>query len=92
MKEKEWKKVTEEELLNFLKAYPRELVHDFSWCGHSWNDFELGIWPDSMVARYDDDYGEVDCYICTNVEEILSQSIENEDNTTSTSDSKEINY
>lgn len=57
--------VTEEGFRSFIDAYPRKLVRDV--CGISdppavsYNDFELGFWPLSIVAStflYDKNPGE----------------------------------
>ena len=52
-----WRRVTKQELLDFLNAYPRSALH-YDCCGisepplRSWNDFSEGkVWPESMVAK-----------------------------------------
>ena len=64
---KEWKHVTEQELIKFIKEYPFPLVQDFYMDWYSWNDFRDGrVWPDSMVAMasaYDDEFKIYDGYI-----------------------------
>lgn len=56
--EKTFKTVSKEEFLKYLRDYPRTLERDV--CGISepptitYNDFKLGSWPDSVVARYND--------------------------------------
>lgn len=59
------KRVSKSEFEEFLSAYPRPLVRDvFGACDPpavSYNDFELGYWPRSIVASthlYDDKPGE----------------------------------
>lgn len=51
-----WKKVTRAELDAYVAAYPRELVLDVNRIVEpheiSYNDFTLGVWPESRVARY----------------------------------------
>lgn len=63
----EWKYVTKQELIDFLKEYPFPLAQDFYMDWHSWNDFRDGrVWPDSMVAMasaYDDEFKIYDGYI-----------------------------
>lgn len=53
--EKRWKKVTKEEFQEFIKNYPRELVkRDVmapSLPATSYNDFEIGDYPYSIVAE-----------------------------------------
>lgn len=46
------KKVTKEEFIKFIKAYPNKLEQDqYPEYMHSWNDFSEGKkWPESMVA------------------------------------------
>lgn len=63
--EAETKRVSKSEFEEFLSAYPRPLVRDvFGACDPpavSYNDFELGYWPRSIVASthlYDDKPGE----------------------------------
>ena len=52
---KEYKCVSKNEFLDFLRSYPRKLEVDV--CGVSepalmtYNDFQLGVWPDSVVAK-----------------------------------------
>lgn len=52
----QWKDVTRAELDAYVKAYPRKLVLDIArMCEPhmaNYNDFALGNWPESMVARY----------------------------------------
>lgn len=52
--EAETKRVSKSEFEEFLSAYPRPLVRDvFGACDPpavSYNDFELGYWPRSIVA------------------------------------------
>ena len=57
-----FKRVTEKEFYNFLKNYKRPLDRDcYAACeppSITYNDFTLGKWPDSVVAKtslYDDD-------------------------------------
>nr|DAK83881.1 MAG TPA: hypothetical protein [Caudoviricetes sp.] len=83
------KDVTEEEFRSFIDAYPRKLVRDV--CGISdppavsYNDFELGVWPFSIVAStflYDKNPGEYfyeppekrQYSIVTNHEELLAEA------------------
>lgn len=51
----EFKQVSEKEFLEFIKNYPNELVMDVTGICEppmiSYNDFKLGDWPESMVAR-----------------------------------------
>lgn len=61
----ETKRVSKSEFEEFLSAYPRPLVRDvFGACDPpavSYNDFELGYWPRSIVASthlYDEKPGE----------------------------------
>ena len=61
----ETKRVSKSEFEEFLSAYPRQIVRDvFGACDPpavSYNDFELGYWPRSIVASthlYDDKPGE----------------------------------
>lgn len=63
--EAETKRVSKSKFEEFLSAYPRPLVRDvFGACDPpavSYNDFELGYWPRSIVASthlYDDKPGE----------------------------------
>lgn len=59
MQSNKWKSVTKEELLNFIKNYPRPLVQDFYMDWYSWNDFsDNKKWPESMVARAFEMYDE----------------------------------
>ena len=48
------REVSKAEHLAFRKSYPRALEHDcfgaFEPPLHSWNDFTLGNWPESVVA------------------------------------------
>jgi hypothetical protein len=48
------RKVTKEEYKAFIEAYPRPLERDITGiCDpplETYNDFTLGIWPDSSVA------------------------------------------
>ena len=68
-----WKEVSKKEFINFLNNYPRQLKHDFSWYGHTYNDFEFANeWPDSVVARYYDEYNDESFYIMENYEEVYS--------------------
>ena len=55
------KEVTKQEFIDFCNSYPRDLIRDV--CGISdppavsYNDFEIGWWPLSVVAstyKYDD--------------------------------------
>lgn len=52
----EWKDVTREELDAYVKTYPRRLERNVTRICDPWmvnyNDFTLGNWPESMVARY----------------------------------------
>lgn len=57
-----FKRVVEKEFYNFLKNYKRPLDRDcYAVCeppSITYNDFSLGKWPDSVVAKtclYDDD-------------------------------------
>lgn len=57
-----FKRVVEKEFYNFLKNYKRPLDRDcYAVCeppSITYNDFTLGNWPDSVVAKtflYDDD-------------------------------------
>ncbi len=63
----EWKFVTKQELIDFVKSYPFPLERDFYMDWYSWNDFRDGrIWPESMVAMasvYDDEFKIYDGYI-----------------------------
>jgi len=68
-KSEEFRQVSKEEFLDFLRSYPYPLERDFYMDWWSWNDFRDGRkWPESMVA-VTDDYGEEsvykirDCYI-----------------------------
>jgi hypothetical protein len=64
----EFKQVSKEEFQEFLAKYPRKLEHDCSGIPEppvdTYNDFSLGVWPESIVARISRDYlgpnGEVD--------------------------------
>ena len=50
--EYEWKNVTREEMISFIKNYPKPLEQDFFMDWYSWNDFSDGKrWPESMVAK-----------------------------------------
>ena len=56
MSEPVWKEVTKDELIAFVRAYPRPLSRDCTGiCDppmESWNDFSDGkVWPESMVAK-----------------------------------------
>jgi hypothetical protein len=48
--------VTEQELRDFVAAYPRDLYVDVCGIGDpplvTYNDFTLGSWPESVVASY----------------------------------------
>jgi hypothetical protein len=50
------KTVTKEEFAQFLAAYPRPLDRDVSFISEppvvTYNDFSLGDWPASIVARH----------------------------------------
>ena len=61
------KKVNREEYIKFINEYPRELVRDvyavFEPPLITYNDFTLGNWPDSIVAKeqmYSNDFYIVD--------------------------------
>ena len=49
------KNVTYKEMMDFVNQYPSKLVVDVCGIGEppvkSWNDFTLGNWPASIVAR-----------------------------------------
>ncbi len=60
---KKFKKVSAEEFDKFILYYPKKLDRDLCRIGEppilSYNDFTLGKWPDSVVARcWMDDYLE----------------------------------
>ena len=63
----EWKRVTKQELIDFVESYPFPLEQDFYMDWYSWNDFRNGRkWPESMVAMasgYDDEFKIYDGYI-----------------------------
>lgn len=50
----EYKKVSKQEFEEFVKNYPRKLLYDVTGICEppavSYNDFELGKWPESVVA------------------------------------------
>lgn len=50
-----WKNVTKEELEKFVRKYPRKLEkHEVMICSPpllTYNDFEIGEYPDSVVAK-----------------------------------------
>lgn len=54
-----WKEVSKEEFEQYLRDYPRKLVKDY--CGISepplvsYNDFTLGDFPESIVAKFHDE-------------------------------------
>ena len=64
---KEWKRVTKQELIDFLEGYPFPFLHDLYMDWHSWNDYRDGRqWPESMIAKasiYDDEFEIYDGYI-----------------------------
>lgn len=51
-----WKPVTEQEMLAAVNSYPAKLVRDvYQVCDPAlvtYNDFSLGKWPESVIARY----------------------------------------
>jgi hypothetical protein len=54
---KEYKRVTKEEFDIFIAEYPRKLERDVSGISDpptlTMNDFSIGVWPDSVVAKAD---------------------------------------
>jgi hypothetical protein len=52
----DWKPCTKAEFDAFVAAYPRPLDRDVTGICEppmvSYNDFTLGVWPESMVAAY----------------------------------------
>ena len=53
---RKFREVTKDELRAWVKAYPRKLITDVNATGEppqfTFNDFTLGNWPDSVVARF----------------------------------------
>lgn len=60
---KNWQKVTEDELVEFISSYPCELDTDYYMEAITWNDFRDGrVFPESMVAMID--IMDEECRIC----------------------------
>lgn len=75
----EFKEVSKEEFLSFLKTYPRNIISDFFMDTVSYNDFELADkWPYSIIATKNLGYfstteDEDTIYrICVNHEELFT--------------------
>ena len=68
-KSEEFRYVSQEEFIEFLRSYPYPLERDFYMDWFSWNDFRDGRkWPESIVAMAfeyggDSEYKIRDCYI-----------------------------
>jgi hypothetical protein len=58
--EETWNKVSKEEFKKFVDEYPRPLerntTHIVTPPIDTWNDFTLGSWPQSMVAKISMDW------------------------------------
>lgn len=60
---KNWQRVTEDELVEFISSYPCELYTDYYMEAITWNDFRDGrVFPESMVALID--LMDESCRIC----------------------------
>jgi hypothetical protein len=59
-----FKEVSRAEFDAFIEAYPRKLEYDLYRIGEppleTWNDFTLGVWPRSIVAKHMDGGSVVD--------------------------------
>lgn len=77
--EPKYKECTKEELLEYVKQYPRKLSGD-GYMGYiSYYDFSTApYFPEALlVARYNFEYGESDWRICINAEEVFNSRIPN---------------
>lgn len=59
------KPVTKEEFKQFIDSYPRHLERDVAMMCEppviTFNDFSLGAWPASVVARYT--FEDIECLV-----------------------------
>ena len=77
--EPKYKKCTKEELIEYLRKYPRKFHGDVFMGCVSYYDFSTApYWPEAlMIAQYNIEYGESDWRICTNAEEVFDSRIVN---------------
>jgi len=76
----EFREVTEAEIAEWVAAYPRPLVKDLYRIADphilTWNDFALGVWPESVVAKRHlsrDWGGPVDkCYVLVEIPDVVA--------------------
>ena len=76
--EPKYKNCTKEEMMEYLKAYPRKIECDMFMGTIAWYDFSTApYWPEALrIASFNYEYEESDFCICTNAEDVYNSCIQ----------------